>query len=259
METQKKVSLSSPFISIVIPAYNEEKNILNTLKTIEDFLSQQDYTYEVLVMNDGSLDSTSSIANNYAKTNKHITVYDLPHKGKANAVLEGFKKARGEYVLFSDADLATPINELKKLLHYAVDENYDVVIASREGVGALRKNEPWIRHFMGRVFNLIVQFMLIPGLDDTQCGFKLFKREEALKIIQKMKLYNEAKELTVPKVTAFDVEMLFLARKLKLKIKPVSVEWHYGEDTKVNNLRDSVNNFLEVLKVWWNNKKGLYK
>ncbi len=258
METQKKVD-SLPFISIVIPAYNEEKNILNTLKTIEEFLSQQDYSYEILVMNDGSTDSTSSIAHNFSNTNKHIFVYDLPHKGKANAVLEGFRKAKGTYVLFSDADLATPIKELKKLLHYALDEGYDVVIASREGVGALRKNEPWIRHFMGRVFNYIVQFMLIPGLDDTQCGFKLFKRSKALQIIDKMRIHANSKELKVPKVTAFDVEMLFLARKMGLKIKPVSVEWHYGEDTKVNNLRDSVNNFLEVLKVWWNNKKGLYK
>ncbi|PIR43561.1 glycosyl transferase [candidate division WWE3 bacterium CG10_big_fil_rev_8_21_14_0_10_32_10] len=256
MENTKKVG--KPFLSVIIPAYNEEKNILDTLKNVENFLDKEDYAYEILVMDDGSSDSTYSIANNYSSTNKCIKVFNLPHRGKANTVIDGFKQAKGTYILFTDADSATPISEVKKLLHYVTEQGFDVCIASREGVGAVRKNEPWLRHFMGRVFNTLIRFLLLPGIEDTQCGFKLFTNISAKNIISKMKLYDSAEEINVPKVTAFDVELLFVAIKLRYKVKSVPVEWQYGEDSKVSNLRDSLNNFLDVAKVWWNNKKGLY-
>lgn len=246
------------YISIVIPAFNEEKNILGTLKKTESFFEGQGYSYEILVMDDGSKDSTYNIASNYARTNPLIKVFKLVHRGKANTVIDGIKMASGSYILFTDADSATPIYEVKKLLHYITDQGFDISIGSREGVGAVRKNEPWLRHFMGRVFNTIIQFLLVSDIEDTQCGFKLFTRDVASNIIKRMKLYTIAEEISVPKVTAFDVEMLFIARKLGYKIKPVPVEWNYGENSKVNNVRDSWNNLLEVLKVWWNNRKGLY-
>jgi dolichyl-phosphate beta-glucosyltransferase len=246
------------YLSVVTPAYNEEKNILNTLKKIEGFLEQEPYNYEVLVMNDGSQDKTGEIAGKYADTNSKIKVYNLPHRGKAPTVVDGIKTARGKYVLFTDADSATPIEEVKKLLFYAVEENYEVVIASREGIGAVRHNEPFTRHIMGRIFNKIVQFLLLPGIEDTQCGFKLFENKAAKKVINNMKLYTEAQEISVPRVTAFDVEMLYVAKKLGYKIKSVSVEWNYGKYSKVSHFRDSLVNLSDVLKVWWNNKKGVY-
>lgn len=253
----KKVS-KPPFISVVIPAYNEQKNIVGTLKKVEMFLNSFKKSYEILVMDDGSSDSTYEVAKTFSKTNSKILVTLLPHKGKANAVIQGLRKAKGKYILFSDADLATPIEEIKKLLHYITDQKFDISIGSREGVGAVRKDEPLYRHIMGRVFNYLVQIILFKGIQDTQCGFKLFTNESAKTIIKKMKLYSNAPEITVPKVTAFDTEILFLAKKLGYKVKSVPVEWQYVETTRVSAWRDSLQNFLDVLNVWINDKKGLY-
>jgi len=148
---------------------------------------------------------------------------------------------------------------LKKLLHYITDQKYDISIGSREGVGAVRKDEPFYRHLMGRVFNYLVQIILIKGINDTQCGFKLFTNESAKAIIKKMRLYSNAPEITVAKVTAFDTEILFLAKKLGYRVKSVAVEWQYVETNRVSAWRDSLQNFFDVLKVWYNDKKGLYK
>lgn len=259
MEQKKEAVSSKIYLSVVIPAYNEEKNILTTLKKVEAYLEKQDFSYEILVMDDGSSDSTAEIANNFAKANKNVQVFVLPHRGKAPTVIDGMEKATGKFILFSDADLATPIEEVKKLLHYLVDDNYDLSIASREGVGAVRRNEPFIRHLMGRVFNYIVQILLVKGLNDTQCGFKLFKHNVCKNIVSKLSLYKNSKEIKVPKVTAFDVEILFVAKKLGYKIKSVPVEWTYVETPRISPLRDSIVNFLDVVKVFVNDKKGNYK
>lgn len=255
----KKQVKNRVFLSIIVPTYNEEKNILNTLKKIGSFLESQKYTYEILLMDDGSTDSTSEIASNFSKANKFVKVCKLPHRGKAATVIAGMEMAGGDYVLFSDADLATPIEEVKKLLHYVINDKYDIAIASREGIGAVRKNEPFIRHIMGRVFNLIVQILLVKGLKDTQCGFKLFTNHSCKKVVSKLSLYKNAKEIKVPKVTAFDVEILFVAKRLGFKIKSVPVEWTHIETDRINPLRDSFVNFFDVLKVWLNDKKGYYK
>ena len=253
-----KKSSKQSYISVVIPAFNEEKNILSTLKKVESFLINYKKSYEILVMDDGSTDATVSIATTFANTNPKIKIVPLIHKGKANAVIQGLKKAQGKYILFSDADLATPIEELKKLLHYITDQKYDISIGSREGVGAVRKDEPLYRHIMGRIFNYLVQIVLIKGINDTQCGFKLFTYESAKTIIKKMKLYSDAPEIKVAKVTAFDTEILFLAKKLGYKVKSVPVEWQYVETVRVSAWRDSLQNFLDVVNVWINDKKGLY-
>jgi glycosyltransferase involved in cell wall biosynthesis len=254
----KEKVINKPYLSVVIPAFNEETNILETLKKTESYLETRDYTYEILVVDDGSIDSTFQIAQNFAKTSKSITVQKLPHRGKAPTVIDGMRMAKGERILFTDADSATPIEEVKKLLHYINDENYDVAIGSREGTGAVRHNEPFIRHFMGRVFNLIVKILLFKGIEDTQCGFKMFTAEANKKIIPKLKIYENAKEIKHASVSAFDVEILYVAKKLDLKIKSVPVDWTYGEDTKVNNIRDSWNNFKDVVTVWNNGRKGKY-
>lgn len=260
MEKTKKINISpNIFLSVVIPAFNEESVILNTLKSVEQFLSTQGYRYEILVANDGSQDSTLSIANEYAKNSKGVRVLNLPHRGKASTVIDGMKNAAGEMVLFTDADNATPIHEVKKLLHYVQSEGYDIAIGSREGTGAVRHNEPFIRHLMGRTYNMLIKIILFNGIEDTQCGFKLFTQESVNKIVPKLKMFGDSKEIKVASVAAaFDVEVLFIAKKQGLKIKPVPVEWTYGENTKVNKLRDSWVTFVDIFKVWLNAKKGKY-
>lgn len=243
MEKEKKVgSKNLIFLSVIIPAYNEEAVILDTIKSVDSFLTTQGYPFEIIVSNNASTDNTLSLVQNYQKTNKNVVVVDLDKKGKALAVIEGMQKAVGKYVLFTDADNATPIQEVKKLLHYIEDENFDIAIGSREGTGAVRHNEPLIRHLMGRVYTMIVKTLLFTGIEDTQCGFKLFTQDSIHKILPKLNIFSPKKleQTEIPGVNAnFDVELLFIAKKLGLKIKSVPVEWTYGEGTKVNKVKDS--------------------
>ncbi|MBI4091202.1 glycosyltransferase family 2 protein [candidate division WWE3 bacterium] len=246
-------------MSVVVPAYNEKANIGISLTRILTFLNDFEPSYEILVVDDGSTDNTSEIVENYSKTNEKIRLIKNTHRGKGYAVRTGFQQARGRYVLLSDADSATPIEELKRLMVWIKDNGFDLAIGSREGIGAVRKNEPVVRHVMGKIFNFLIRLILLPGIKDTQCGFKLFKSDAAQRIFEKSLLYpDSSRELRVPKVTAFDVEILFIARRLGYKIKEVPVVWEYGKNTKVNKLRDAVYNFLDVIKVKLNDMKGLY-
>lgn len=246
-------------ISIVIPAFNEKANIGITLTKVTSFLNDYEPDYEVIVVDDGSSDTTSEITENFAKGNSKVALIKNPHKGKAFAIRTGVIKASGDYILLFDADSATPIEELKRLMVWISDNDFDIAIGSREGIGATRKNEPLLRHVMGRVFNLLVKVLVLPGIEDTQCGFKLFKGSIAKEVFNKSLLYGDTtKEIKVPKVSAFDVEILYIAKKLGYKIKEVPITWEYGKNTKVNKVRDSVVNFLDVLRVKINSIKGLY-
>lgn len=262
MEKEKKVSSKNLiFLSVIVPAYNEESVILDTIKSIDSFLSTQGYPYEIIISNNASTDNTLSLVESYANTNRNLVIVNLDKKGKALAVTEGMRKALGKYILFTDADNATPIQELKKLLHYLEDENFDIAIGSREGTGAVRHNEPLIRHLMGRVYTLIVKTLLFRGIEDTQCGFKLFTRDSVLKILPKLNIFSQQRlsQEEVPGVNAgFDVEVLYIAKKLGLKIKPVPVEWTYGEGTKVNKITDSWVAFTVIIRVWLNSRQGKY-
>jgi len=181
-----------------------------------------------------------------------------PHRGKAYAVRTGILSSNGQYVLFMDADGATPIGEVEKLLPYLEGE-YDVAIASREGAGAQRYDEPSYRHLMGRVFNFIVRSLAVPGIHDTQCGFKAFRRDAAQNLFANMKLYPEhAGPVQGAVVTAFDVEILFLARKWGYAIAEVPVHWYYGDESKVSPLKDSWRNLRDVMRVRWNDLRGRY-
>jgi glycosyltransferase involved in cell wall biosynthesis len=168
-------------------------------------------------------------------------------------------QAGGDYILFSDADLAVPIEEWPKLAA-ALERGYDVVIGSREGTGAQRIGEPTSRHIMGRVFNLLVRLLAVGGFQDTQCGFKVFRRAAAHDLFGRMRLYDDT--TAAPKgaaVTAFDVEILFLALRQGYKVAEVPVTWRYGEETKVDNVRDSWRNLRDILKVRWNAISGRYR
>jgi len=252
-------------LSVIIPAYNEERRLPDTLSAITPYLQQQPYRTEIIVSDDGSTDRTTEMAEAYARSalndqDGHVTLQLVrnEHRGKAAAVRSGVLQARGRYVLFMDADLATPIQEWDKL--YAVLESgAEVVIGSREGLGANRIGEPWYRHLMGRVFNTVVRGIAVAGIQDTQCGFKGFGRDAAQRLFGALQLYgDDARAVRGPAVTAFDVEILFLARKWGYRIGEVPVTWHYGQETKVDPIRDSLRNFADVLRVRWNDLRGRY-
>jgi glycosyltransferase involved in cell wall biosynthesis len=251
-------STERPFLSIVIPAYNEERRLPRTLSQVMAYLSKQPFDAEVIVVDDGSEDGTVRVVEELLPVYPNLRLIRNDHRGKAYTVRTGVLAARGHYVLFCDADLATPIEEWAKLQRY-LDEGYDIAIGSREGVGAVRHGEPWYRHVMGRVFNLIVRLVAVGGFQDTQCGFKAFRHDVAQDIFRRVRLYGEdAPPVKGAAVTGFDVELLFIALKRGYRVKEVPVEWHYGTETKVHPLRDSLRNLRDTLMVRWNDLRGAY-
>lgn len=245
--------------SIVIPCYNEEERILSTLNKVVSFMNAYNPSYEVIIVDDGSKDSTVKLVNNYISTRDNIYLIENPHKGKGFAVRTGVLMSEGKYILMSDADLATPVEELKRLLVWIEGNNYDFVIASREGLGAKRSDEPFIRHLMGRVFNLLIRIIVMINFKDTQCGFKLFKGEEARLVFSKLILFGDSAEIVkYPKVTAFDVEVLVIAKNIGLKVKEVPVAWTYVATKRVSAIRDSLLMLSEIIKIRINDLFGKY-
>jgi dolichyl-phosphate beta-glucosyltransferase len=245
-------------LSVVIPAYNEERRLPQTLARVYDYLARQNYPGEVLVVDDGSRDQTAQLAEDFARSHAHVRLVRNDHRGKGYTVRTGMLAARGHIVLFSDADLSTPVEDVEKLMPW-FERGYDIVIGSREGAGAQRIREPFYRHLMGRVFNLIVRLLTVRGIQDTQCGFKAFRDDVAQDVFSRMQLYGEnAQRVANGMVTAFDVEALFIGRKSGYRIKEVPVEWRYGAETKVNPLKDSLRNFRDVIMVRWNDLRGRY-
>lgn len=251
-----------PEISVIVPTYNEEKRgIKKNLAVVVDFLESESYDYELIVADDGSTDNTIGVAEEFARGKERVKILKLSHRGKGATVRDGMLSAQGKYLLFSDADLATPIEELRRLLNWVKEQGFDIAIASREGIGARRENEPWYRHFLGRGFNFLVKLIALRGIEDTQCGFKLFKAAVAKDILKRLKIYGaeETAELRHPYLGAFDVEILFLAKKLGYKIKEVPVAWHYAATQKLDPLKDSLRMARDVLLVRLNDLRGRYR
>jgi dolichyl-phosphate beta-glucosyltransferase len=243
----------------VVPAYNEEQRLPRTLGSVFSHLHDASYTAEVIVVDDGSSDGTAAAVETLSAAHPALRLIRNAHRGKAFAVRTGVLSSGGRYVLFMDADGATPIAEVDKLLPY-LEDDYDVAIASREGLGARRYDEPSYRHLMGRVFNFVVRTLAVPGIQDTQCGFKALRCEAAHDLFANMQLYPEdAGPVQGAVVTAFDVEILFLARKWGYSIVEVPVHWYYGEESKVNPLKDSWRNLRDVVRVRWNDLRGRYQ
>lgn len=260
METILSNSADSaqPLVSVVIPAFNEERRLPQTLARVDDYFQIQSYATEILVVDDGSGDGTARVVDLFAREHPRVRLIQNDHRGKGYTVRTGMLAARGHIVLFSDADLSTPVEEIEKLLPW-FERGYDIVIGSREGLGAQRIKEPFYRHIMGRVFNFIVQTLTVRGIQDTQCGFKAFRDEVARDVFSRMQLYGDnTKPIHGGMVTAFDVEVLFIGYKSGYRIKEVPVQWRYGTETKVNPLKDSYRNFRDVLMVRWNDARGLY-
>ncbi len=246
--------------SIVIPAYNEEDKIISSLIQVVNFMRVFCNSFEVIVVNDGSQDSTASKVYEYSKENPEITLIDNPHKGKGFAVWTGMMKAQGEYIYMADADLSAPIEDLKKFSILAKDQNFDVVIGSREGFGSKRIGEPAYRHIMGRIFNYFVQIVALPGINDSQCGFKLFTKKSAKDIFGRLLVYGvDTKEIDTAYFGAWDVEVLYLARKLGYSIKQVPVTWVYVRSKKFNPIKSAFKMSWDVIKVRLNDLRGKYK
>ncbi len=244
-------------LSVIIPAYNEEPNFKKeTVDEVPKYLEKQDYTYEILIVDDGSDDKTAELASEFAKKYKNVKVIKNPHQGKAETVKTGVEKAEGEFILFTDFDQATPINEVERLLPHFPE--YDIVIGSRQLPGAKREKEPFHRHLMGIVFNLIVQIIAIRGIWDTQAGFKCFKSNVAKELFGQLRVYGKGKKVQGALVTAFDVELLFIAKKRGYKIKEVPIEWHHVATTRVSPIKDSLRMFRDVLRIRMNDLKGVY-
>jgi glycosyltransferase involved in cell wall biosynthesis len=253
----KQLEIATSF-SLVIPAYNEATRLPVTLDAARTFLERRGIDYELILVDDGSIDDTSSIAQWFAAQHSNVSVITIRHAGKAAAVRTGLEAASGDVVGFTDADLATPLSYLDHFLAL-IDDGADVVIGSREGVGARRIGEPFYRHVMGRVFNRAVQLLVLPGFEDTQCGFKLLRREAAQKILARSLLYRDSQPVSGPRVTAFDVELLAIARNLGMRVDAVPVVWTYGTNSKVNPVRDTLHNAIDILRVRANLSLGRYR
>ncbi len=245
--------------SIVIPCYNESGKITSTLTQVVNFLNSFNESYEVVVVDDGSTDDTVDKVKAYQKEHSKIRLIENPHKGKGPTVWKGVMESKGNYIYVADADLSTPMEELKKLVTWVKDNDYDVAIASREGHGAQRIDEPFYRYLMGRVFNIWVQLIALPGIKDSQCGFKLFKKDVAKDIFERLTIYgDQSKVLEDAYLGAFDVEVLYIALKLDYKIKEVPVKWVHVKTNRLSPLRDSLKMAKDVIKVRLNDLKGVY-
>jgi glycosyltransferase involved in cell wall biosynthesis len=243
-------------LSIVIPAYNEAGRLPSTLDAVRRYLEDRQLDAEVIVVDDGSIDGTARVAR-HAPGIPRLRVIELPHRGKASAVREGMLAAEGEVVLFTDADLSTPLSFTQDLM-VALKQGADVAIGSREGVGAQRVGEPAYRHLMGRVFNAVVRALAVPGINDTQCGFKAFRVDVARDLFSRALLYTDGETVTGPRVTGFDVEILFLARRCGYRIAEVPVYWQHVSGSKVRPIQDAVRMFADVARVRLNAARGRY-
>jgi dolichyl-phosphate beta-glucosyltransferase len=230
--------LKTPFLSIIIPAFNEEERLPVTLGEISAFAESRNFDAEVIVVDNASTDRTAKIVEDFASRYPFIKRLYVTVRGKGAAVKEGMLAGQGEYLLMSDADLAVPIEKAMEFLPPRRG-NYDIAIGSREVAGAVRFNEPLYRHLMGRVFNLIVRMLVLPDIRDTQCGFKCFRRDVARDLFPASKIEG----------WSFDVEVLCLAREKGYRIVEVPVDWYYGERSKVNPGRDTWRMLKEIIAI----------
>ena len=227
------------FISLVIPAYNEAKDIASTLERVLEYFSQKDYAFEIIVVDDGSTDNTREIIKNLSDKISEIRLIggDV-NKGKGFSVKQGMLKANGTYILFCDADLSTPIEELDKIMPFFA-QGYDVVIGSRALKGADLLKQPFIRHGMGKIFNILTRLLGLTRLKDTQCGFKCFRRNAAYDIFN-MQRHDGF---------CFDVEILYLTGLLGYRVKDVPVKWFNRKDSRVKIIRDPLKMLFGLFNI----------
>ncbi|OHD67251.1 MAG: hypothetical protein A2W19_07855 [Spirochaetes bacterium RBG_16_49_21] len=234
--------------SIIIPAYNEEKRIEKTLRIIDQYFRQQSIAREIIVVNDGSSDNTKAVVEKLSKEINNLTMihYEM-NRGKGYAVKQGVEQCTGKYVLFTDADNSTPIQECDKI--FPLLKNNEVVIGSRYITDSnIEIKQPAYRILLGRVGNALIQFFLIDGIRDTQCGFKAFQHNAAKEIFSRMKINR----------WGFDMELLAIAKLLGYSIKEIPVSWYNSADSRVRPLRDAFNTLKELIIIKLNLWAGRY-
>ncbi|MCX6078880.1 MAG: glycosyltransferase family 2 protein [Chloroflexi bacterium] len=238
--------MSNPFLSIIIPAHNEERRLPQTLEQVVHFATNQAFETEVLVIENASHDQTLAVGNEYASRHAIVRVLhdDLPGKGRA--VQKGMLAARGAYRFFADSDFSMPTAEITRFIPPAID--IPIAIASREAPGAVRYHEPYYRHFTGRVFNNLIRILVLPALHDTQCGFKMFRADAAEDLFHRQTLMG----------WSFDVELLYIASRRNYPILEIPIPWYFNPESKINVFRDSWKMFLDLLKIRRNGRLGLY-
>lgn len=233
--------------SLIIPARNEERRLPKTLELAEAFLAVQPYSSEIIVVVNASTDRTAEIARTFAASSERIRVLMEEQPGKGRAVRTGMLAARGEFRFMADADLSMPITEIPRFLSPEL-AGYDIIIGSREAPGAARYDEPEFRHLGGRAVNLMIRLLALPGLHDTQCGFKLFRAEAAERLFQRQTLPG----------WSFDIEILFIARRLGLQIHELPIPWHFAPDSKIRPIKDATIMMADILRIRRNAGAGRY-
>ncbi|HSR47490.1 MAG TPA: dolichyl-phosphate beta-glucosyltransferase [Anaerolineales bacterium] len=237
----------NPFLSVIIPAHNEEVRLPTTLRRVGSYLAQQPYASEVLVVENGSQDNTAGIVEEMMRSLPSLRLLREPIAGKGRAVRRGMLAASGDVRFMCDADLSMPIEQLPRFLPPTLD-GYDIAIASREAAGAVRYDEPAHRHWFGRAFNLLVQLLVVPGIRDTQCGFKSFRASVAEDLFSVQRLDG----------WTFDVEVLFLARQRGYRVLEVPAPWYHVPGSRVRLVQDSLAMFTDLLRVRFNWSRGRY-
>lgn len=250
--------MMKPYLSVIIPCYNEEKNLKRgVLRQVERYLERQAYPSEVIISDDGSTDESEKLVGKFVQYHSRFRLLKNKHAGKPFAVKAGLERARGEIVLFTDMDQSTPIREIEKLLPF-FDQGFEVVIGSR---GKERKDVPWYRLITTWGFLTIRRVMLLRKIADTQCGFKAFKRAAIKKTFPHLAIFKKAKEVRGWRVSAYDVELLFVAQKLGFRIKEVMVDWQDRDisvSKKRNFIKESWEMLKEILRVRINDILGRY-
>ncbi len=242
------------FLSVIIPAHNEEFRLPDSLEKIDAYLKQQDYAFEVIVVENGSIDNTIGATEKFTTDHPYVRLITVDTRGKGLAVQAGMLAAQGEYRFICDADLSMPIEEIAKFLPkdrgagFCV-ESYDVAIGSREAPGAVRYNEPWYRHFMGRVLVLIIKILAMRDFEDTQCGFKMFYGPAAEDLFKVQTLGG----------IGFDIELLFVAKRRGYRILEIPINWYFSDESRMRLVGDSLAAIMEIFEIRRNWRNGIYQ
>jgi dolichyl-phosphate beta-glucosyltransferase len=249
---------SAAVLSIAIPAYNEAENLTARLSALDDYLARAVPQTQVIIVDDGSEDATPELVLEFSQNHPRFSLIQSPHRGKAGAVATGVRAAEGEYVLFMDMDMATSIEHIGEFVAALEKGDADIIAASREAHGAVRMDAPLMRRFLGKGFNLLVQALLLPGITDTQCGFKALTRDAARDLFGSLIVFDDAEEVVGPRVTAFDVELLVAARRRGYRIEQRGVRWRHTRSRRVDLMKEPVRMLRQLLMVWLNDRRGRY-
>ncbi len=239
--------MAKPFLSVIVPAYNEERRIGPTLEKLVGCLSSRRFEWEILVVDNGSDDATSAVVESWSSEVPQVRLESLPTAGKGLAVRHGMLQATGELRFMCDADMSMPVGHIDDFLKRMAD-GYDIVIGSRQTEGARRFGEPLMRHLMGRVFNWVVRLVAVGGFQDTQCGFKMFRGVVADEVFKRQRATG----------FGFDVEVLFIAKRRGASILEMAIDWHHEPSSKISPVLDSVRMVKDAVLTRWRGVTGAY-